>query len=40
MTDDGLVEKKLAIQAVRDVVENRLPDLLAFAAAIRGRLGA
>ena len=40
MTDVELVAKKLAFieTCVRDVVEHRLDDLLAFVSAIRGRL--
>jgi len=42
MTDRDLVAKKLALidTCVRDVVEHRLGDLEAFAAAVRGRLPA
>jgi hypothetical protein len=36
MTDPELVLKKLAI--VRDVLQNRLDDLLAFAEAMRSRI--
>ena len=37
MVDADLIRKKLAF--VRNVVEHRLDDLIAFSAVVRGRLG-